>query len=76
MNKSWQRLTFPPLEEINQARGQCHQAIQNVAAVGRSFLSASNRDENASLTWDSNLQRLVGHWVEGDIVFRLSLIHI
>lgn len=73
MNKSWQRLTLPPIEEMNQAREQCHQAIQNVAAVGRSFLPISKSDENASLAWDFNLQRLVGHWVEGDIVFRSSI---
>jgi len=73
MNKSWQKLTFPSSEDINQAREQCHQAIQNVAAVGRSFLPADESDKNATLSWDPNLQRLVGHWVTGDIVFRSSI---
>ncbi len=74
MNQPWQLLTFPNVEDIVQAREQCHQAIQNVAAVGRSFLPNSKEDENANLEWDSKLQRLVGRWVEtGDITFRSSL---
>lgn len=73
MYKSWQRLNFPSVEDINQAREQCHQAIQNVAAVGRSFLPTDDGDKNANLAWDINLQRLVGHWVKGDVVFRSSI---
>ena len=57
-----------------QVRDQCHQAIQNVAAVGRSFLPESKEDENANLEWDANLQRLVGRWVETeDVTFRSSI---
>ena len=74
MTPQWQLLTFPEIEDLNQVREQCHQAIQNVAAVGRSFLPPSKEDENANLEWDSNLQRLVGRWVEAeDVVFRSSL---
>ncbi|MEO9805659.1 MAG: hypothetical protein ABJF04_20545 [Reichenbachiella sp.] len=73
MNKDWQLLTFPDVTELIQTRKQFHQAIQNVAAVGRSFLPASAEDENANLEWDFNLQRLVGRWVEADIKFRSSI---
>lgn len=74
MTIQWQLLTFPSIEDIAQAREQSHQAIQNVAAVGRSFLSESKNDENANLEWDPKLQRLVGRWVEtDDITFRSSI---
>lgn len=73
MTKEWQPLTFPALEDMTQVREQYHQAIQNVAAVGRSFLPKSPEDENANLEWDFKLQRLVGRWVEGNIKFRSSI---
>lgn len=73
MIKEWQPLTFPAPEDMIQVREQYHQAIQNVAAVGRSFLPKSDQDENANLEWDFNLQRLVGRWVEGDQKFRSSI---
>ncbi|UXP33063.1 hypothetical protein N6H18_03710 [Reichenbachiella agarivorans] len=73
MNKNWQRFIYPSLEDIKQAREQSHQAIQNVAAVGRSFLPPSPSDESANLEWDAKLQRLVGRWVDADITFRSSI---
>jgi hypothetical protein len=73
MITNWQLLTYPSLENIDQARKQCHQAIQNVAAVGRSFSPESKGDEFANLVWDADLQRLVGRWVEADIKFRSSI---
>ncbi|UXX80923.1 hypothetical protein N7E81_07400 [Reichenbachiella carrageenanivorans] len=73
MNKDWQLLTFPELSELAQTRAQFHQAIQNVAAVGRSFLPHCADDENANLEWDFDLQRLVGRWIEADIKFRSSI---
>ena len=74
MKSQWQLLTFPDRQEIAQTREQCHQAIQNVAAVGRSFLPPSDEDENANLEWDNNLQRLVGRWVEtSEVTFRSSI---
>lgn len=73
MNKDWQLLTFPDLADLSQARKQLHQAIQNVAAVGRSFLPASEGDGFANLGWDFGLQRLVGHWVDANIKFRSSI---
>ncbi|MFY0625398.1 MAG: hypothetical protein JXR07_03815 [Reichenbachiella sp.] len=74
MTLQWQLLTFPSIADIVQAREQCHQAIQNVSAVGRSFLPESKEDVNANLEWDSKLQRLVGRWVETeDITFRSSI---
>ncbi len=74
MKPQWQLLTFPSTEDMTQVREQCHQAIQNVAAVGRSFLPKSAEDENANLEWDAGLERLVGRWVEtGEVTFRSSL---
>ncbi|MEO9965401.1 MAG: hypothetical protein ABJF11_06420 [Reichenbachiella sp.] len=73
MNNKWQLLTFPDSADLAQVREQFHQAIQNVAAVGRSFLPTSEDDEHANLEWDFRLQRLVGRWVEGDVKFRSSI---
>lgn len=73
MNKDWQLLTFPQIDDLNESRKQFHQAIQNVAAVGRSFLPESDEDEYANLEWDFNLQRLVGRWVDAGIKFRSSI---
>lgn len=74
MTHQWQLLNFPALEDIKQAREQCHQAVQNVAAVGRSFLPKTKDDQSANLEWDSNLQRLVGRWVEArEVTFRSSI---
>lgn len=73
MKKEWQLLTFPSLDDLVQVREQFHQAVQNVAAVGRSFLPKSEADEHANLEWDFDLQRLVGRWVEADIKFRSSI---
>jgi len=73
MNKDWQLLTFPDRSGLSQAREQFHQAIQNVAAVGRSYLPPNDDDENANLEWDFDLQRIVGRWVEADIKFRSSI---
>lgn len=73
MIKDWQLLTFPDLSDLSQAREQFHQAIQNVAAVGRSFLPPSEEDENANLEWDFSLQRIAGRWVDADIKFRSSI---
>lgn len=73
MNKDWQLLTFPDQTDLSHVREQYHQAIQNVAAVGRSFLPPSDEDENANLEWDFDLQRIVGRWVEANIKFRSSI---
>jgi len=73
MPNHWQILTFPPLEDMRHVREQYHQAIQNVVAVGRSFLPESKGDEFANLTWDFKLQRLVGQWIEGETIFRSSI---
>ncbi|MGL1886498.1 MAG: hypothetical protein OCD76_08280 [Reichenbachiella sp.] len=73
MNRAWQKLTYPSLTDMTQARMQCHQAIQNVAAVGRSFLPEDAGDQYGNLTWDAKLQRLVGHWIEGETIFRSSI---
>lgn len=73
MNNDWQLLTFPELSDLSQTRAQFHQAIQNVAAVGRSFLPKCEDDENANLEWDFNLQRIAGRWVEAAIKFRSSI---
>ena len=73
MNLTWQPLLFPSLDDLRQARAQCHQAIQNVAAVGRSFSAESEQDAFGALRWSFALQRLVGHWVKGSITFRSSI---
>ena len=73
MNSNWQLLTFPELEDITQAKELCHQAIQNVSAVGRNFLPKEQEDSQSNLEWDAKLQRLAGRWIETEsITFRSS----
>jgi hypothetical protein len=69
---NWKVLQYPSADELEVARHQFHQAIQNVGSIGRSFLSEDPSDVTANLEWDSKLQRLAGRWIEGDEVFRSS----
>ena len=69
----WKKLVAFDMDILADNRQQLHQAIQNVSAVGRTFLPPSDSDVGASLIWDSNLSRIVGQWVQGGIKFRSSL---
>lgn len=67
-----------PIESFDQnaydrVRQNYHQAVQNVAAVGRAYLPSSERDENATLQWVPGLRRLAGKWVGDGAVFRSSI---
>lgn len=68
----WKKLASFDADLLADNKNQLHQAIQNVAAVGRTFLPYSEGDEAATLIWDSDLSRLVGRWVQGGIKFRSS----
>lgn len=70
---TWRPLTPVDPERVRQTRYQLHQAIQNVAAVGRKFSPESPGDEYAALTWVPGLSRMAGHWVSGDKTFRSSI---
>ena len=72
MNK-WQAFRSVDLELLAETRKQTHQAIQNVAAVGRCFSEPSPGDEFATLEWIPELQRLAGQWIQGKVIFRSSL---
>ncbi len=71
--KTWQTFEEVDREQLAEARKQTHQAIQNVAAVGRCFSEPSEGDEFATLDWIPELQRLASQWVQGNIIFRSSL---
>lgn len=70
---SWNPLIVVDPDELRHARIQLHQAVQNVAAVGRKFLAQDAGDKNASLTWVPGLKRMAGNWVKGDISLRSSI---
>lgn len=70
---TWNPLIAVDPEEIRNARFQLHQAVQNVAAVGRKFLPEKGNDQNATLTWVPGLKRMAGKWVKGNVSFRSSL---
>lgn len=70
---NWNPLIVVDPDELRHARIQLHQAIQNVAAVGRKFLPHSVGDENATLSWVPGLKRMAGKWVKGDISLRSSI---
>ena len=69
----WKKLDSFDTELLTDNKNQLHQAIQNVAAVGRTFLPQSDSDEAATLIWDPNLARMVGKWIQGGIKFRSSI---
>ncbi len=69
----WKRIENFDTDELASNRGQLHQAIQNVSAVGRLFLPESANDEGATLVWIPELSRIAGKWVQGEIRFRSSI---
>lgn len=70
---TWIPLTIVDPGELKEARIQLHQAVQNVAAVGRKFLPDVAGDANAQLAWIPGLKRMAGKWVKGNTSFRSSL---
>lgn len=67
---------FPEISnnDLGFVRKQFHLAVQNVAVVGRTYLSNSINDENAALHWVPGFWRMAGKWVNGeDKVFRSSV---
>lgn len=69
----WRPLFYVDPQELIEAKNQFHQAIQNVASVGRLYLPEEANDENATLSWVPGLNRMAGKWVNGSQVFRSSL---
>lgn len=69
----WRQMLQLEPEHIRETKALMHQAIQNVAAVGRKFLPKSKNDVNASLIWVPGLSRMAGQWVTGEVDFRSSL---
>ena len=69
----WKKLESFDADVLADNKNQLHQAIQNVAAVGRTFLPYTEGDEAATLIWDPGLSRMVGKWVQGGIKFRSSI---
>ena len=69
----WKPLSFSDWESIAHTRKQFHQAIQNVAAVGRQFLPYSKTDQNATLEWVNDYNRLACKWVKAGKTFRSSI---
>ncbi|MEL6559295.1 MAG: hypothetical protein AAFQ94_13985 [Bacteroidota bacterium] len=69
----WKRIEHFDTEVLADNRKQLHQAIQNVAAVGRLFLPESEKDEEALLVWIPELSRIAGKWIQGEIKFRSSI---
>ncbi len=69
----WYALRSLDLDLLRSMKNDCHLAIQNVSAVGRTFLEPVSNDRNASLNWIPGLWRLAGNWVSGIHKFRSSL---
>jgi hypothetical protein len=70
---TWQAFEAIEYEKLAETRMQAHQAIQNVAAVGRCLSDSSDGDDFATLEWIPELQRLAGQWIQGNVIFRSSL---
>jgi len=72
-NNLWLPIESYDQKGYDRVRQNYHQAVQNVAAVGRAYLPQSDRDENATLQWVPGLRRLAGKWVGQEAVFRSSI---
>ncbi|MEQ9300692.1 MAG: hypothetical protein RIF33_19125 [Cyclobacteriaceae bacterium] len=70
---TWQQLTIKDFEALRVVKDQFHLGVQNVAAVGRKFLEADKRDENATLVWIPEYGRIAGKWIDAKIMFRSSI---
>lgn len=69
----WLQLTINDFETLRSVKDQFHLGVQNVAAVGRKFLEPLKSDENATLVWIPQYNRLAGKWIDGNIRFRSSI---
>ncbi len=69
----WFRFAPVDLDALKDLKDQYHQALQNVAAVGRMFLGEDENDRNAVLHWVPGLWRLAGQWVTAKETFRSSI---
>jgi hypothetical protein len=69
----WFHLEPYDLKDLRNVFIEYHAALQNVAAVGRTFIGKDETDSNAKLSWIPGLWRLAGQWVSGTETFRSSL---
>ncbi|MFT4835024.1 MAG: hypothetical protein ACI83W_000928 [Marinoscillum sp.] len=69
----WRTLHISDKGKFKISKDQVHQAMQNVAAVGRKFLPKTPYDQQSTLVWVPGLTRMAGGWVEGEITFRSSI---
>ncbi len=69
----WKPMQQLDPEDIRQTKSMVHQAIQNVASVGRKFSPVHPRDFNSRMIWVPALSRMAGSWVTGNTSFRSSL---
>ncbi len=71
--QEWRVFEDLDFDKIKYARIQYHQAIQNVSAVGRTFLPNADHDQSAALSWVPGHYRLAGNWIKGNQLFRSSI---
>lgn len=69
----WRVFDDLDFDKIKHTRIQYHQAIQNVAAVGRTFLPKTPTDQHTALIWVPGHYRLAGGWIKGNQLFRSSI---
>ena len=56
----WKTLSSSDFRAMKEARIQLHQASQFVAAIGRCYNEPDPGDSHATLSWDNNLEGLIG----------------
>ena len=69
----WKPIQYGDQESLAQAREQMHQAIQIVAAIGRTYLPKVKDDHYANFKWNPERELLQGNVIEGDQNFSAAL---
>ncbi len=69
----WKPTNFQDFEQLSHAREQLHQAIQIVAAVGRTYKPKVKDDQYANFQWNIRREMLQGQVVEGDVEISAAL---
>ena len=69
----WKPMMQIDPEDIRDAKSILHQAIQNVASIGRKFLDPQPPEFNSRMVWVPALTRMAGGWIPAETTFRSSL---
>jgi hypothetical protein len=71
--KDWQKVGNVVPTQLGEARNQLHNALQLVAAAGKSLIPERADDSHTSFQWQNDLRAFVGEPIEATEPFRVGL---